>query len=423
MNLIKNIDFLKNQINRLIGKEESKEDSLPLYGLPNRTEWNSCFANACLTFLLRFRPNGRYEKTGWTRLCEQLRSCVIYGAGRNSNNPRNLESIIMCGFPVGSQECAQEFCTIFLDRCSADGYLSDVYWKIRTTTNITGMMDRTMFCDLLPKDGSQLNSVESILSIDTYKPSLGLALKHLWSRKTKLNGDNKFAITLRGKEVAKVDAEQTIECKQIPDIAVVSLKFRITGQLVDVPHDNVNVPLEYDTSIPPIDNKIYSNSIDISFKCDDKALAPALMDSINDFSRKKRESIKWSSLKKEETYSKKFVLGKNCDYFDVPFKTNFLDEKESATHDLQAVVVHSGQPNAGHYFTYIRFVNPDDMEQWYKVDDREVRTVSKNVVQNTIVGGKTDEDGDMIGNQPVAYILSYVRTRRIRDIISNGIIL
>jgi len=394
------------------GQEETKEESLPLYGLPNRKDWNSCFANACLTFLLRFRPNGKYKKTEWTRLCEQLRSCVIYGEGRNSSNPRNMETIIMCGFPVGSQECAQEFCTIFLDRCADDSYLSDVYWKIRTTTNITGIMDRTMFCDLLPNNGSQLDSVESMLCIDTYKPSLGLAMEHIWSRKTKLNDENKFAITLRGKQIAKFDAEQTVECVSVPDFAVVALKFRIVGHLVDVRH-------KANTIVP----KSVRQSIDIALKCEDKALASALMDSLSDLSKKHRDSVRWSSKKENGDCSKEFMLEKNCDYFEVPLTTNFLNEKQPSTHDLQAVVVHSGVANSGHYWTYIRFVNPESMDQWYQVDDRQVKKVSRNVLLNTIVGGKTSEDGDLLKSQPVAYILSYVRTKRIGAIISNGIIL
>jgi len=304
-----------------------------------------------------------------------------------------LEIIATLGFPGGQQECAQEFCTLWFEHSSKNGVVYSAYWNIRTTT----------FCELLPKEGSYKDSLDSMIWIDKYQPILGLAFEDLWSRKYKLNGNNKFAVTLNGKAVAKVNAEQTLSCIQVPDIAIVALKFRIMGRLKNIPNK-----VKYADSELSLEGR---HNIDIALECANRELASALLESLAMIGKKKRQ------FEYKLNFSQEFVLEKNCKYLAIPLEMNFNNQSSRSTHSLQAVVVHSGLPGCGHYWTYIRFVDPMDWNQWFMVNDNEVREVDEELVLETIAGGRTLKNGEIINNQPVAYILCYIRTSKISKLI------
>ena len=43
---------------------------------------------------------------------------------------------------------------------------------------------------------------------------------------------------------------------------------------------------------------------------------------------------------------------------------------------LRGIVVHSGQASGGHYYSFIRHLDPEDREyRWYKFDDGEVTEI------------------------------------------------
>jgi len=358
------------------------------YGFPNSAKWNACFANASLSFLVRLYPI-HTKRSDWMHLHKRLRDYVRYGSDSKWNSPPNLEMIVKLGFPGGRQECAQEFCSLWFENSLKNGFVYSVYWNIRTTT----------FCNLLPKEGSYKDSLDSMIWIDRYHPILGLAFDDLWSRKYKLNGDNKFAVTLNGKEIAKVDAEQRLSCIHVPDIAIVALKFRIMGRLKDIPNKE-----KYAYSKLSLQG---SSDIDIALECRDRELVSALVESLAAIGKKKRE------FEHKLNFSQEFVLEKNCNCLAIPLQINFTNQSSRPTHSLHAVVVHSGLPGCGHYWTYIRFVDRLNMKQWFMVNDKEVREVHEEVVMETIAGGRTLKNGEIINNQPVAYILCYIRTNRI----------
>jgi len=236
-----------------------------------------------------------------------------------------------------------------------------------------------------------------MLCIDAYKPSLGLALKHIWARRSKLNKENRFAVTLNGRQVAKVDAEQSMQCIHVPDIAIIALKFRIMGFLKDVPNTE-----KYGLPELSLEGR---TDIDIAWQCDNRELVSALVESLVELAKKKRD------FEYKLNFSKQFVLKKNCKYFEVPLAIHFEKPDKCPTHSLHAVVVHSGLPGSGHYWTYIRFIDKQRMKQWYMFNDVSVNTVTESDVLELIAGGRTTSKGDIIKDQPVAYILSYLRTK------------
>merc|ERR1719285_450423 len=127
---------------------EMKTDEFELiYGFPNKIAWNACFANASLSFLLRLQPS-RTKPSDWLKLHRRLNDWIRYGLSE-TRDPPNLEMIVMLGFPGGRQECAQEFCTLWLERSLQNGVEYPVYWKLRTKT----------FCDLLPRGGNYKDSL------------------------------------------------------------------------------------------------------------------------------------------------------------------------------------------------------------------------------------------------------------------------
>jgi len=371
---------------------ERKEDYHIFYGYPNTALWNACFANACLSFLVRLSPM-RTKRSDWMHLHQRLRDYIKYGSDSRYKSPPNLEMIVTLGFPGGRQECAQEFCSLWFENSLKNGVVYSVYWNIRTTT----------FCDLLPKVGSYKDSLDSMIWIDKYQPMLGLAFEDLWTRRYKLNGNNKFAVTLNGKEVAKVDAEQRLSCIHVPDIAIVALKFRIMGRLKNIPNKE-----KYAYSRLSLQG---SSDIDIALECGNTELVSALIESLATIGKKKRE------FEHKLNFSQEFVLEKNCNYMAIPLEINFTNQSCRPTHSLHAAVVHSGLPGCGHYWTYIRFVDPMDSKQWFMVNDKEVSKVNEEVVLETIAGGRSSKNGEIINNQPVAYILCFIRTSQISKFI------
>lgn len=367
------------------------DEFAPIYGLPNKIKWNACFANASLSFLLRLEPS-RTKRSDWLKLHRRLRDYIRYGLS-DSRDPPNLEMIVMLGFPGGGQECAQEFCTLWLERSLKNGMVYSVFWNLRTTT----------YCDLLPKEGRYKDSLDNMICIDKSYPSLEIAFKDLWSRRYKLNGDNKFAVTLNGRDVAKVEAEQRVSCIFVPDIAIVALKFRIMGRLKNIPNDE-----KFAFSEVTMEG---GNDINIALECDNRELLSALLDSLTMIAKKKRE------FEYKLNFSQEFVLEKNCYYLQVPLEINFTNPSAKPTHSLHAVVVHSGLPGSGHYWTYIRFVDPQDLEQWFMVDDQKVSKVDEDHVLETAAGGRTSKKGTIINTQPVAYILCYLKSRAIYKLV------
>ena len=64
------------------------------------------------------------------------------------------------------------------------------------------------------------------------------------------------------------------------------------------------------------------------------------------------------------------------------------DIDESAIYDLQAVVIHVGQYNVGHYYAYVR-PNVDE-NRWFRINDDEIDEVTFEQVLADGVGGKAD---------------------------------
>lgn len=63
------------------------------------------------------------------------------------------------------------------------------------------------------------------------------------------------------------------------------------------------------------------------------------------------------------------------------------DQEDRAVYDLQSVVVHVGQYNAGHYYAYVRpDVRKDD---WYRFNDDIVERVSFKEVTEDAFGGRS----------------------------------
>jgi len=51
---------------------------------------------------------------------------------------------------------------------------------------------------------------------------------------------------------------------------------------------------------------------------------------------------------------------------------------------LHAILIHSGTLNAGHYYCYIR---PEEKDEWFKFNDKEVTPALTNVAFTTGQGG------------------------------------
>jgi len=60
-------------------------------------------------------------------------------------------------------------------------------------------------------------------------------------------------------------------------------------------------------------------------------------------------------------------------------------------------------------------VDPLNKKQWFMINDTVVAEVNEDQVLETISGGRTLKDGAIINNQPVAYILCYIKTSQISE--------
>jgi len=97
----------------------------------------------------------------------------------------------------------------------------------------------------------------------------------------------------------------------------------------------------------------------------------------------------------------------------------YLDEESKTTepypkYTLHAVLVHSGDNHGGHYVVYI---NPKGDGKWYKFDDDVVSQATKKEAIENNFGGFEDEI--VMRHCTNAYMLSYIRTESLKDILLN----
>jgi len=58
---------------------------------------------------------------------------------------------------------------------------------------------------------------------------------------------------------------------------------------------------------------------------------------------------------------------------------NSIDLK---SYELFAIIIHYGSANTGHFITYLR---PENDENWYKFDDKNVKKIKLNLRSNEIL--------------------------------------
>lgn len=96
--------------------------------------------------------------------------------------------------------------------------------------------------------------------------------------------------------------------------------------------------------------------------------------------------------KKQCKLNKKYVF-----YDKLEFKDFTIDKIENL-YNLQAVVVHSGNIDFGHYYSFIK--TNQSLNKWHKFDDNLVVECDENEVFSRGFGGNGNES---------AYILVYVK--------------
>ena len=98
------------------------------------------------------------------------------------------------------------------------------------------------------------------------------------------------------------------------------------------------------------------------------------------------------------------------------YMTTAARSNETSDFTLTGIIVHSGNPIGGHYYSYIRTQNDD---QWYLFNDSSV-TISneEKAVNNNFGGSCTANDGPLYGKMKTysAYMLVYVRTSELENI-------
>lgn len=97
---------------------------------------------------------------------------------------------------------------------------------------------------------------------------------------------------------------------------------------------------------------------------------------------------------------------------------DFMDgsSDESTEFTLTGVIVHSGNPIGGHYYSYLKTKND---AQWYLFNDSSVRTATEEKAVQTNYGGTgTINDGPFYGKPKTysAYMLVYIRTTELERI-------
>lgn len=101
---------------------------------------------------------------------------------------------------------------------------------------------------------------------------------------------------------------------------------------------------------------------------------------------------------------------KRNDLVDLPFELSLKvwsseSKEEQEDYELSAVLVHSGQADAGHYYSYVRY-----QDHWIECNDTVVRPFSLAQKQQEWLGGKIKQpDGQMVDNTRSAYMLLYQR--------------
>jgi ubiquitin carboxyl-terminal hydrolase 7 len=81
---------------------------------------------------------------------------------------------------------------------------------------------------------------------------------------------------------------------------------------------------------------------------------------------------------------------------------------------LHGVLVHSGDLNAGHYFSFIR---PKIENRWFKFDDDCVTPASESEVLESNFGGEIGGEGKRI-RRSNAYMLIYIRESDLEEILA-----
>ena len=114
-----------------------------------------------------------------------------------------------------------------------------------------------------------------------------------------------------------------------------------------------------------------------------------------------------------------FPTSLDLDREDRKYFTAEADKNIANQYRLHSVLVHSGGPNGGHYYAFVR---PLDTEQWYKFDDERVTKVKEKEAVDGQFGGSEHQTHP--GHTPQwkfpkisnAYMLVYVRESAIPEI-------
>jgi len=136
-------------------------------------------------------------------------------------------------------------------------------------------------------------------------------------------------------------------------------------------------------------------------------------------------------LKRFEYNFQKDSMEKVNDYFEFyneinlsKYLTNTKGDIKEHEYSLHTVLVHSGFPNTGHYFAYIK---PEINSRWLKFNDEEVKIADEYEVFENNYGGELNlyrhVAGEIIKNEFIsdsnAYILIYIKNSKKESILRN----
>ncbi len=114
-------------------------------------------------------------------------------------------------------------------------------------------------------------------------------------------------------------------------------------------------------------------------------------------------------------------------FYTYETKSDNIDEKHEIIYDLVGIIVHSGQANAGHYYSFIKAVNADDAngvddgchDKWYKFNDTTVEEIDFNnsVLIEECFGGSfaCSNDNKSLPEERVRYWNAYMLLYKVRN--------
>ncbi|KAF1765157.1 hypothetical protein GCK72_005109 [Caenorhabditis remanei] len=118
---------------------------------------------------------------------------------------------------------------------------------------------------------------------------------------------------------------------------------------------------------------------------------------LSSYIEKTNEAI--MTLKKEES-----VLVKEMEALQEKISSiHDVDELKKHKYELHAMIIHDGEINRGHYWTYKLNKSIDGKEEWEKLNDRETTAVSYDQIEKEAYGTGSPHD-------PSAYLLLYVQS-------------